>query len=128
MLPRLYPALLRPAHLLLAAAVMTASVATLAAAAPAAAETAAMTPREELYSDYYRAVAAYERCRHGTLSEADHAAIARYVERQGAGEIGTRRLMLIEQAKEDIREAGCDSLLAASALSRFDGELAPLMP
>lgn len=100
--------------------------------APARAQDASpdpsMSAREAVYLDYYRAVAAQERCRKVNLTQDAHAAIARYVERQGASKIGTRRLMLIQQAKKDIRAAGCDSALAAEALARFDKELQPQIP
>lgn len=98
------------------------------ASLPAAAQTTTMDSREAVYSDYYRAVAAHERCRKSKLSAEAHAAIARYAERQGASEIGTKRLLLIQQAKKDIRAAGCNSPLAAEALARFDSELRPLIP
>ncbi|MEX0758993.1 MAG: hypothetical protein WD100_05385 [Tistlia sp.] len=121
MTARSVPAAPLLAGLFLAAATLLCSL------APAQAQTT-MTAREALYSDYYRAVAAYERCRKGKLTKEGHAAIARYVERQGASEIGTKRLILIQQAKRDIREAGCDSPLATSALVRFDAELQPQLP
>lgn len=115
---------------LVLAALLLAAAALLAAlpAQAQAANSGTMTAREALYSDYYKAVAAHERCRKVTLSEEAQAAIARYVERQGASEIGTKRLMLIEKAREAIRDAGCDSALAMTALARFDAELQPQIP
>lgn len=115
----------------LPAALPFALVFLLAAAGPApvaAQDDPSMSAREAVYLDYYRAVAAHERCRKTHLPADAHAAIARYVERQGASKIGTKRLMLIQQAKKDIRAAGCDSPLAAEALARFDAELGPQIP
>lgn len=111
-----------------ALALLLAAAGLLVAAGPADAQSGSMTAREALYSDYYRAVAAHERCRKTKLSEEALSAITRYVERQGASEIGTKRLMLIEHAKKDVRAAGCDSPLAISALARFDAELRPQIP
>ena len=95
---------------------------------PALADDADMAAREAQYSAYHRAIAAHERCRKTHLDEEAHAAVARYIERQGASRIGTKRLMLIQQAKKDIRAAGCDSALAQEALARFDAELQPQIP
>lgn len=125
--PETPPRLLAPrllAACLLAAGLLAAS----GAALPAAAQTMTMESREAAYLDTYRSVAAYERCRKGSLTADQHAAIARHAERQGGSGIGTKRLLLIQQAKQDIRAAGCNSAQAAQALARFDREVAPAIP
>ncbi|SMF38695.1 hypothetical protein SAMN06265365_102403 [Tistlia consotensis] len=118
---------LPPLAAVLLAAVLVAAGALPPAAAPARAESS-LAAKEAVYTDYYRAVAAYGQCRKKHLGQAAHDAIAHYVEQQGMSEIGTKRLLLIQQAKDDIRAAGCNSPLATEALQRFDRELAPLLP
>ena len=105
--------------------------AALAMAGSAAAQMADASP-EELFSQYYESIAAYERCVTG-LSADQHLMLDDQVMTLIGGNLGAgTKLSLIEEAKRSISQAilwqSCSNGRPAEALARFESDLRPAAP
>jgi len=87
---------------------------------------------EATYSNYHRAIRAYELCNNRRFDQAEHEKFSTYIDQRIDDSISVgRRLSLIQQAKIEIRDLidkkGCDSSEVQDALSLFSSELQPVL-
>jgi hypothetical protein len=87
---------------------------------------------ETTYSNYHRAIRAYELCEDRSFDQAEHEKMSIYIDQQIADSLSVgRRLTLIESAKADARDLvsryGCDSERVQESLSLFSSELQPAL-
>jgi hypothetical protein len=87
---------------------------------------------EEIYSNYHRAIRAYELCNDRSFDQAEHEKMSIYIDQKIHDSLSVgRRLTLIEQAKAEARDLvdryGCDSERVQELLTLFSRELQPTL-